>query len=73
MHGNVEKSLDDSLPLQAMAYFFLKICSRAEFQENKHLLILDGHGSHVIIQALEQVTKLGLDMMTLPSHMSHAQ
>ncbi len=36
MHGNVEKNLDDSLPLQAMAYFFLQICSRGGFEENKH-------------------------------------
>jgi hypothetical protein len=70
MHGNVEKNLIDNLPLQAMAYFFLR--SRGVFQENIHLLILDGHGSHVIIQALEQTILFRLDMVTLPSHMSHA-
>jgi hypothetical protein len=32
---------------------------------------MDGHGSHVIIQALEQTVELGLDMVTLISHMSH--
>jgi hypothetical protein len=32
---------------------------------------LDGHGPHVIIQALEQASKLKLDMVTLLSHMSH--
>jgi hypothetical protein len=42
------------------------------FQENIHFLILQGHGSHVTIQTLEQAIKLGLDMLTLPSHMSHA-
>jgi hypothetical protein len=63
--------LNDSLPLQVAAYFFLQIYSRGGFQENKNLFILDGHGSHVIIQALEQATKLGLDMVTLLSHTSH--
>jgi hypothetical protein len=68
MHGNVEKNLDDNLPLQGMAYVFLHIYSREVFQENIHLLILNGHGSHIIIQVLEQTTKLGLDMVTLTSH-----
>jgi hypothetical protein len=26
---------------------------------NKHLLILDGHGSHVTLEAIEQVKKFG--------------
>jgi hypothetical protein len=39
---------------------------------NKHLLILDGHGSHFTLQAIEQAKKFRLDMITLPSHTSHA-
>ncbi len=41
-------------------------------KNNPHLLILDGHGSHVMIEAFEQVIEIGLDMVTLPSHTSHA-
>jgi hypothetical protein len=41
-------------------------------QDNPHLLILDGHGSHVMIEAFEQVIEIGLNMVTLPSHTSHA-
>jgi len=41
-------------------------------QTNCHLLILDGHGSHVTLKALEQAMAFGLDMITLPSHTSHA-
>jgi hypothetical protein len=39
---------------------------------NRHLLILDGHGSHVTLEAIEQVQEFGLDMIILPSHTSHA-
>ncbi len=41
-------------------------------QQNKHILILEGHGSHVTLQAIEQTYEVGLDMITLPSHTSHA-
>jgi hypothetical protein len=72
MHGNAKKGLDDSLPFQVVVSSFLQICSRGVFQENQHLLILDGHGFHVTIQALKQVVKVGLDMVTLLAHTSHA-
>jgi len=39
---------------------------------NRHLLILDGHGSHVTFEAIEQAQKFGLDMIILPSHTSNA-
>jgi hypothetical protein len=39
---------------------------------SRHLLILDGHGSHVTLEAIEQTKKFGLDMIILPSHTSHA-
>ncbi len=39
---------------------------------NKHLLILDGHGSHVTLEAIAQAQEFGLNMITLPSHISHA-
>jgi hypothetical protein len=35
---------------------------------NRHLLILNGHGNHVTLETI----KFGLDMITLPSHTSHA-
>jgi hypothetical protein len=35
---------------------------------NGYLFILDGHGSHVTLEAIEQAQKFGLDMITLPSH-----
>ncbi len=39
---------------------------------NRHMLILDGHGSHITLEAIEQVQKFGLDMITLPSHTFNA-
>jgi hypothetical protein len=39
---------------------------------NRHLLILDEHGSHVTFETIEQAKEFGLDMITLPSHTSHA-
>jgi hypothetical protein len=38
----------------------------------RHLLILDGHNSHVTLDAVRQAKEVGLDMITLPSHTSHA-
>jgi hypothetical protein len=52
--------------------FFKKSILSGISLTNKHLLIFDGHGSHVILEVIEQVKKFGLDMITLPSHTSHA-
>ncbi len=37
-------------------------------QINCHLLILDGHGSHLTLKATQQAQEFGLDMVTFPSH-----
>jgi hypothetical protein len=39
---------------------------------NRHLLILDVHNSHVTLEAIKQAHELGLNMVTLPTHTSHA-
>ncbi len=39
---------------------------------NPHLLVLDGHSNHVTLEAIEHAIFFGLDMITLPSHTSHA-
>jgi hypothetical protein len=38
---------------------------------NRHLLILDEHGSHVNLEAIEQAQKFGLHMNILPLHTFH--
>ena len=40
-------------------------------KENKHLLILDGHASHVTNEAIQFGIENGLDILTLPSHCFH--
>lgn len=39
--------------------------------ENRHLLVLDGHGIHIVVQITEEANKLGIDFLTLPSHTTH--
>jgi hypothetical protein len=41
-------------------------------QEHRHLLILDGHISHVSVEVVQEARRTGLDLLTLPSHTSHA-
>jgi len=38
--------------------------------ENIHLLVLEGHGSH-IVQTIEEDKSLGIDLLTLPTHTTH--
>jgi len=39
---------------------------------NQHLSILNGHGNHVSLETIGLAKEFGLDMITLPSHKSHA-
>jgi hypothetical protein len=41
---------------------------------NEHLLVLDGHRSHVsgVTMDVMKTTNMKIDILTLPSHMSHA-
>jgi hypothetical protein len=38
----------------------------------RHLLVLDGHISHVTFEVVREARAAGLDLLTLPSHTSHA-
>ena len=38
----------------------------------RHLLILDGHNSHVTLEVVKISMQFGLDIVSLPSHTSHA-
>ena len=39
--------------------------------ERRHLLIVDGHNSHVTLEVVVKAMDAGLDLLTLPSHTSH--
>ena len=41
--------------------------------DHRHLLILDGHNSHATLEVIEEARSAGLDILTLPSHTSHAR
>jgi hypothetical protein len=38
---------------------------------NRHLLIVDGHNSHVTLEVVHKAMQVGLDLLTLPSHTNH--
>lgn len=38
---------------------------------NRHLLVVDGHNSHVTLEVVQKAMDVGLDIITLPSHTSH--
>ena len=40
-------------------------------QGRRHLLIFDGHNSHVTLEVVHKCREVGLDLVTLPSHTSH--
>ena len=40
--------------------------------DQRHLLILDGHASHITLNVVQEARQAGLDLLTLPSHTSHA-
>ncbi|KAI5082720.1 hypothetical protein GOP47_0002463 [Adiantum capillus-veneris] len=51
------KHFDDAISLQG--------------KENRHLLVLDGHGSHVSLEVVAKAKESGIDIVTLPAHTSH--
>jgi len=53
-------------------YFFCKkLVPMGIFQSNHHLLITDGHGSHVSLEAIKHAQEFGLNMFTLFNHTFH--
>jgi hypothetical protein len=50
----------------------VRVCGLEIFPLCCHLLILDGHGSHVTIDVVKIAHNVGLDLLILPSHTSHA-
>jgi hypothetical protein len=40
--------------------------------DHRHLFILDSYISHVNVEVVQEARRAGLDLLTLPSHTSHA-
>ena len=55
-------------------FHFLEAMSRLGgiFLEHCHLLILNGYSSHMTLEVVLEAKRVGLDLLTLPSHTSHA-
>jgi hypothetical protein len=60
-----------SLLFKEFLSFFKKIVPCGVSFNNRHLLVLDGHGNHVTLETISQAQKMGLKMLTLQSHTSH--
>jgi hypothetical protein len=68
MYGNAKKKRMITFLFKEFLFFFKKLVRGGMFFTNQHLLILDGHGNHVTLEAIKQTKELGLNMITLPSH-----
>jgi hypothetical protein len=59
--------MQNIFPFQGILVIFCKFSLlKGIFQFNIHILILDGHGSHVTLKAIEQAQIVGLNMVILP-------
>ncbi len=65
-----KKCLNYFFLFQGVPFFFKKFVKNGVSFTNRHLLVLDGHGSHVTLKVVSQAQEMGLDMITLPSHTS---
>jgi hypothetical protein len=72
MHDNAIKSMDDVFFFKEFFSFFKRSIPKDIFQSKLHLLVLDGHGSHVMLEAIKETQQFGLNMVTLPFHTFNA-
>jgi len=54
MYGNANQSMDDIYPLQKKLSFFKESVLGEISQSNRHFLIINGHGSHVMLEVIVQ-------------------
>lgn len=73
MHGNAAKRMDDSVLFSAWIEHFVSIVQERYGIniQNRHLLVLDGHGSHVTLEVVQKAREQELDILTLPTYTSH--
>jgi hypothetical protein len=71
-YDNVNEGQMICLLLEMFVPFFKRSIPNGVSLNNWHLVILDGHGNHVTLEAIQQAQEFGLNMITLPTHTSHA-
>ncbi len=54
MYGNANQGMDDIFPFQIFFVIFKELVLDEISQSNRHFLIIDGHGSHVMLEAIVQ-------------------
>jgi hypothetical protein len=54
MHGDAKENMDDYFLFKEFLSLFKKSIPRGITNYNQHLLILDGHGSHVTLKIIKQ-------------------
>jgi hypothetical protein len=72
MHGYAKEGMDDFFLFKEYLSFFKQFVIGGMCTTNRHLLVLDSHGSHVTLEVVKQAHEFGLDMITLLTHTSHA-
>jgi hypothetical protein len=55
VHGHAKKGVDDQFFIKKFIYFFERFVPSGISQSNQHHLIFHGHGSHVILKAIEYI------------------
>jgi len=53
LYGYAIKSMDDYFPSKKFLFFFKRYILNGISLKNRHLLILNGHGSHVTLEVIE--------------------
>ena len=73
MQGMKKKGWMDSFHFMEWMNHFINSIKEKEGVPSieRHLLILDGHNSHLSLEVLEKAKANGIDMISLPSHTSH--
>ena len=72
--GMQRKGWIDTIHFIEWMHHFIYKLEREESlsQEKRHLLILDGHKSHISLEVLMTANDHGIDMISLPSHTFHS-
>jgi len=53
MYGSLNQSMETSFLFKEFLSFFKRLVLRGISPSNRHLLVLDGHGSHISLEAIK--------------------
>lgn len=69
-HNNEALGLgEDIFVFGVISHFIASVCHFSTISHNhRHLLLLDGHCSHVTLEVMHEAKDVGLDLVTLPSY-----